>query len=140
MSEAKASYGLYSKDVDWEAIGTNAADSKRAMRSIRGIFWAMLMKLSPPRRVLLLAAIVLLLLDIHLRWGAQSEFSFDISWLGVGILFVLLAVELADRATTKRDLEIGRKIQQWLIPEHAPTVPGVDIAFATRPQDTVAGD
>ncbi len=140
MSEAKASYGLYSKDVDWEAIGHERSRFKRVMRSIWGVFLAMLMKLSPPRRVLLLIAIVLLLLDIHLHWGAQSEFSVNVSGLGVGILFILLAVELADRVTMKRDLEIAREIQQWLVPEHAPTVPGVDIAFATRPQNTVAGD
>ena len=40
----------------------------------------------------------------------------------------------------KRDLEIAREIQQWLVPDHPPSVPGVDIAFATRPQNTVAGD
>jgi serine phosphatase RsbU (regulator of sigma subunit) len=51
-----------------------------------------------------------------------------------------LAVELADRVTMKRDLEIAREIQQWLVPDLPPDVPGFDIAFATRPQNTVAGD
>jgi phosphoserine phosphatase RsbU/P len=40
----------------------------------------------------------------------------------------------------KRDLEIAREIQQWLVPSAPPDVPGMDIAFATRPQNTVAGD
>ncbi len=40
----------------------------------------------------------------------------------------------------KRDLEIAREIQQWLVPNEPPQVPGIDIAFATRPQNTVAGD
>ncbi len=40
----------------------------------------------------------------------------------------------------KRDLEIAREIQGWLMPAEAPAVPGVDIAFATRPANTVAGD
>jgi sigma-B regulation protein RsbU (phosphoserine phosphatase) len=39
----------------------------------------------------------------------------------------------------KRDLEIAREIQEWLVPDHPPGVPGLDIAFATRPQNTVAG-
>ena len=56
------------------------------------------------------------------------------------ILFVLLALELGDRVTMKRDLEIAREIQQWLVPNEPPQIPGVDIAFATRPQNTVAGD
>ena len=40
----------------------------------------------------------------------------------------------------KRDLEIAREIQQWLVPHSPPALPGVDIAFATRPANTVAGD
>jgi sigma-B regulation protein RsbU (phosphoserine phosphatase) len=40
----------------------------------------------------------------------------------------------------KRDLEIAREIQQWLVPESPPSVDGIDIAFATRPANTVAGD
>src|SRR2546429_3235541 len=40
----------------------------------------------------------------------------------------------------KRDLEIAREIQSWLVPSQAPEVAGADIAFATRPQNSVAGD
>lgn len=130
FSEAKASYHLYSEDVDWEEIGQKRGRFRRVLRSIWAMFSAMLMKLSPSRRVLLLVAIVLLMLNVHNGWGA----------LGVAILFILLAVELADRVTMKRDLEIAREIQKWLVPEDPPTVPGVDIAFATLPQNTVAGD
>ena len=140
VSEAKASYGLYSKDVDWEEIGQERRRFKRFRRSVWALFLAMLMKLSPPRRVLLLAAIVLLILNIHIRWGATSEFGINAGGFGVIILFVLLALELADRVTMKRDLEIAREIQQLLVPANPPSVPGVDIAFATRPQNTVAGD
>jgi sigma-B regulation protein RsbU (phosphoserine phosphatase) len=47
---------------------------------------------------------------------------------------------LADRVTMKRDLEIACEIQTWLMPSAPPEVPGVDIAFASRPANTVAGD
>jgi len=40
----------------------------------------------------------------------------------------------------KRDLEIAREIQMWLVPSEPPEVSGADIAFATRPQNSVAGD
>jgi sigma-B regulation protein RsbU (phosphoserine phosphatase) len=40
----------------------------------------------------------------------------------------------------KRDLEIAREIQTWLVPSQPPEVPGAEIAFATRPQNSVAGD
>jgi sigma-B regulation protein RsbU (phosphoserine phosphatase) len=60
-------------------------------------------------------------------------------WGGLA-LFVLLMVEIADRVVMKRDLEIARDIQSWLLPATPPAVPGVAIAFATRPANTVAGD
>jgi phosphoserine phosphatase RsbU/P len=100
----------------------------------------MLMKLSPPRRVLLLVAIILVVLNINFQWTGAEDFGFNVGGFGVAILFVLLALELADRVTMKRDLEIAREIQQWLVPENPPAVPGLDVAFATRPQNTVAGD
>jgi phosphoserine phosphatase RsbU/P len=139
ISEVKASYSLYSSDVDWEEIGQERSRVKRGVRSVWGVFLAMLMKLSPARRVLLLAAIVLLLVSVNFNRSQGPVF--DASALyGVVILFVLLAMELADRVTMKRGLEIAREIQQWLVPEHPPNVAGLDIAFATRPQNTVAGD
>jgi phosphoserine phosphatase RsbU/P len=55
-------------------------------------------------------------------------------------MFVLLILEVADRVVMKRDLQIAREIQMWLLPANPPHVPGIDIAFATRPANTVAGD
>lgn len=139
LSEAKASYRLYAKDVDWEEVG-RARGFGKFWRSAWALFQAMLMKLSPARRVLLLIAIALIIFQPDIRWGEHGEASLRFGGIGVIILFVLLAVELADRVIMKRDLEIAREIQQWLVPESAPKVDGIDIAFATRPQNTVAGD
>src|ERR1700678_4110523 len=130
-SEATATYGFYSKDVDRENIDREKSKFKRFWRLAWGLFLAMLMKLSPARRVLLIAAIILLIV---------RNDNYDLGWLGAAILFLLLALELADRVTMKRDLEIAREIQQWLVPSAPPQIPGIDIAFATRPQNTVAGD
>jgi sigma-B regulation protein RsbU (phosphoserine phosphatase) len=47
---------------------------------------------------------------------------------------------VADRVVMKRDLEIARDIQSWLLPAAPPLVPGMAIAFTTRPANTVAGD
>jgi sigma-B regulation protein RsbU (phosphoserine phosphatase) len=139
ISETKASYRLYSADVDWEEVGRGRTRFRRFVRSVWAVFVAMLMKLSPPRRVLLLVAIALLLINVHFGSGGPPM-GFDARALGVIILFVLLALELADRVTMKRDLEIAREIQEWLVPSHPPSFPRMDIAFATRPQNTVAGD
>jgi len=83
---------------------------------------------------------VLLLLAIAMLVFSGMNVRRDLGILGTLTLFLLLVLELADRVTMKRDLVIAREIQQWLVPEAAPAVPGVDIAFATRPANTVAGD
>ncbi|MHB8753863.1 MAG: PP2C family protein-serine/threonine phosphatase [Candidatus Acidiferrales bacterium] len=137
-ADARATYSFYSHDVDWEAMSTGKR-WKRPFRIAWALFQAMLMKLTPARRVLLLLACVLLFFQMKFRWG-NDQYSFELGGIGTAILFLLLALELADRVTMKRDLEIAREIQHWLVPENPPSVPGVDIAFATRPQNTVAGD
>ncbi len=141
-ADARASYELYSREVSPER-GEGESGWKRFWRVARGLFWAMMMKLSPGRRVLLLAALVLLLIP-GVRYTTDSEkvtvVTSDFRFLGGVILVVLLALELADRVTMKRDLEIAREIQSWLMPSHPPQVPGLDIAFASRPANTVAGD
>jgi len=138
-SEAQAGYVLYSKDVDWEVISREKSKFKRILLSGWALFQAILMKLSPARRVLLVFALLLLVFHPDVSWG-HNEVNLDFVWLAALILFMLLALELADRVTMKRDLEIAREIQQWLVPSEPPQIPGMDIAFATRPQNTVAGD
>ncbi len=141
-TEARTSYGLYAREVDWEEV-EKGKRWKRPFRAGGALFWAMLMKLSPARRVMLLAAVASLLFvsaQIETRHGSVTFISVGILSPGVILLFILLALELADRVTMKRDLEIAREIQRWLVPETPPDVPGYDIAFMSRPANTVAGD
>lgn len=138
-ADARSTYSFYARDVDWQAMSTDRS-WKRPFRIAWALFQAMLMKLTPARRVLLLIACVLLIIHPNFQLRNGTEVSFDLGGVGAAILFLLLALELADRVTMKRDLEIAREIQHWLVPEHPPVVPGVDLAFATRPQNTVAGD
>jgi phosphoserine phosphatase RsbU/P len=140
-SDASETYGLYSRDVDWGAIPQKKG-IKRFFRSAWALFQVMLMKLSPARRILLLLAAGLFFFPViaiflpHMKAEDAGDF-YEFSAIA---LFVLLSLELADRVIMKRDLEIAREIQQWLVPNAPPTLPGVDIAFATRPANTVAGD
>ena len=66
--------------------------------------------------------------------------AFDNHFWGGLLLLVLLILEVADRVVMKRDLQIAKEIQAWLLPANPPQVPGLEIAFATRPANTVAGD
>lgn len=137
-AEARASYDLYSREVDWKSWDRRS-HAKRLLKVGRELFWAMMLKLSPARRVFLLIALLLVLFALtNMRpLGGPSGLYI---LLAAGSLLLLLALELADRITMKRDLEIAREIQRWLLPEVPPQVAGVDIAFATQPANTVAGD
>jgi phosphoserine phosphatase RsbU/P len=137
-ADAKSTYSFYARDVDWESINQGER-WKKGFRIAWAFFQAMLMKLTPARRVVLLITCVLLMLNFQFHFGDRN-YTIDTSGFAILLLFLLLALELADRVTMKRDLEIAREIQHWLVPEHPPVVPGVDLAFATRPQNTVAGD
>lgn len=138
-SDARSSYGLISRDVDWQSIEKEKG-WRRYWRTAQAFFWALFMKLTPVRRVLFLGALVLLMLG-NLKFSAGQDSS-QINFYGLGVLalILVLVLELADRVTMKRDLEIAREIQHWLVPATPPDVPGADIAFATRPANTVAGD
>jgi phosphoserine phosphatase RsbU/P len=143
-TEARTSYRLYSRDV---AAKTPEGLTGRGHRLhvIKEFFWAVLEKLSPARRVLLLVALILLAMprgsfspnpEGHEGYTVGFDFSF---WAGL-LLFLLLMLEIADRVVMKRDLQIAREIQTWLLPGAPPQIPGISVAYTTRPANTVAGD
>lgn len=139
-ADAQASYGFYGKDLDWEQLKT-IPRWRRPFRVIKHFFWALVMKMTPARRLLLFVALVMLVLSGP-KFYVGKSFTFDFNLDGVAALLflLLLSLELADKVTMKRDLEIAREIQSWLVPTEPPRVAGAGIAFHTRPQNSVAGD
>lgn len=135
-SEARAGYGLYSRDVDWSEVNKKRG-ARRYLAGAWALFQAMLMKLTPARRVLLLIALILVVTNPEIH---SESSQINLGTLGGLILFLLLSLELADRVTMKRDLVIAQEVQRMLLPLQPPDVPGLDLAFAMRPQNTVAGD
>ena len=139
-ADARAGYQFYAREVDMSRR-EGERPAHRVLRIVRGYFWAMMMKLSPGRRILLLIALILLLFPgFHAMISGNEIDTTDFHFFSGVLLLFLLALELSDRIVMKRDLEIAREIQSWLMPSRPPDVPGVDIAFATRPANTVAGD
>ncbi len=142
-TDARASYRLYQRDFD--ARVPREQRRHNFFHTAQEFTWAVLEKLSPPRRVLLLLGLLLLLFpaggfSFHNKSGSVQVVGLDFRFWGGALLFVLLMLEVADRVVMKRDLEIARDIQSWLLPANPPAVPGLGIAFATRPANTVAGD
>jgi serine phosphatase RsbU (regulator of sigma subunit) len=142
-SDARASYRLYSRDFQARAPELNWRHN--FLHTFQEFCWAILEKLSPARRVLLLAGVLLVIFpgggfSYHGKDGQIDVVELDLHFYGGVLLFVLLMLEVADRVVMKRDLEIARDIQSWLLPAVPPQVPGLALAFATRPANTVAGD
>jgi phosphoserine phosphatase RsbU/P len=143
-SEARTSYRLYSRDVEAKTP-EGLTNRGRRLHVVKEFFWAVFEKLSPARRVLLLLALILLVIphsaiEFTGESGKVQAIEFDFHFWAALLLLVLLMVEIADRVVMKRDLQIAREIQTWLLPGAPPLIPGLVIAYATRPANTVAGD
>jgi sigma-B regulation protein RsbU (phosphoserine phosphatase) len=139
-ADARSSYGFYIKEADAEELRARHG-FRRWFHICKTLFWSLLMKMTPARRVLLLVASVLLVMSgPKFQFGNKFTFDFNFEVVAAFVFLLLLSLELADKVTMKRDLEIAREIQTWLVPSQPPEVPGANIAFATRPQNSVAGD
>jgi sigma-B regulation protein RsbU (phosphoserine phosphatase) len=115
---------------------------------VRLFFWAIVEKLTPARRLLLVAALVMMAINVNISWnsgGRHESMELYVGPLSIGtwgelFLLAVLVLEVTDRVVMKRDLQIAKEIQNWLLPAAPPVVPGLEIAFVTKPANTVAGD
>jgi sigma-B regulation protein RsbU (phosphoserine phosphatase) len=142
-ADARSSYRLYHRD--FRARAPQGARQRGFWHTAQEFMWAILEKLTPARRVLLLLGVLLLVFpaggfSYHGKSGELEVVELDLRFFGGTLLFILLMLEIADRVVMKRDLEIARDIQRWLLPATPPQVRGLEIAFAARPANTVAGD
>lgn len=141
--DARSSYRFYSTGLAAQVEGQHGF--RRAWLISKALFWAILEKLTPARRVLTLVGLILLLLPASGytysdKAGQVHVQEFDLRLWGGLLLLTVLLLELADRVVMKRDLEIAKDIQTWLLPGAPLQLPGYQIAYATRPANTVAGD
>src|SRR2546427_12285653 len=83
------------------------------------------MQLTTECSMILFSALLMLILSSP-KFTVCRHFTFDVNLDTVAALLflLLLSLELADKVTMKRDLEIAREIQSWLVPSQAPDVAG----------------
>src|SRR4029077_15633049 len=90
-ADARSSYGFYDREVDWDEVH-KLPRWRRPLHIAKEFFWALLLKMSPARRVLLLVAFVLLLMS-----GGKSAINYEV--IAVMLFVLLLSLELADKVT-----------------------------------------
>ena len=135
---------------------------KKTLRYAQGFFLAFTMRLSPARRLMYgvaLALSVIGLLQLFAGFGLvrvpipialffvnirvpAPVFANGTLWLLAGFLLMnlLVLLEVADRLSLKRDLEVAREIQQAMLPDGTWSGPGVEAFGLTKPANTVGGD
>ena len=116
------------------------------LEDVRDVGRGLVLKLSPERRVLFVAALVCPVLaalefDFYL---SQTHVQFDAGpfWylLSIAILILLLALELVDRLRVRDELEVARQLQRDLLPQSRPTLVGWRIAHSYRTANEIGGD
>ena len=132
----------------------------RAWRRCRAFFMAFTARLSPARRALYGMGLVMALFGILQQFHGIKivrvplipfvlalplpglAWSEGTLWLVGGFLAMnlLVMLEVADRLTLKRDLEIARDIQRAMLPQEMVTGGGLEAYGFTRPANTVGGD
>ena len=150
------------------ARGINTAELEglpwyqKAIRYAQGFFLAFTMRLSPARRAMYGIALVFSVIGLlqlfdgfgfmrvpipialfFVRISVPAPvFADGTLWLLMGFLVMnlLVLLEVADRLSLKRDLEVAREIQQAMLPEGTWSGTGVEAFGLTKPANTVGGD
>lgn len=110
----------------------------RLKRWIYTSFWllkALLLKLSPVRRVFLVIGLILLLCSNNSNQDGNNNAIY-----GGLILILILMFELKDKLLAKSELRAGHAVQTALMPERKPRVPGWELWLFSRPANEVGGD
>lgn len=154
-------YRFFTRGIDQKAFRA-LPWHRRAARFTQTFFMAFAMRLTPARRViygvaLLAAAIGVLSLfrgigvfgvpivipPFFFRVGLPTlAFQPGTQWLifAFAAMNLLVLLEVFDRLSLKRDLEVAREIQLAMLPDGTWAAPGVEASGLTRPANTVGGD
>jgi serine phosphatase RsbU (regulator of sigma subunit) len=159
--ETPEAYRFFARGINTAEL-EGLAWHRRALKYVQGFFLAFTMRLSPARRViygLALAACLIGMVQLFNGLGVVSlRLPFPLHFVRIGVpgpLFsegtlailvgfllmnLLVLLEVADRLSLKRDLEVAREIQQAMLPDGMWSGSGVEAFGLTKPANTVGGD
>ena len=157
--ETPEAYRFFARGID-ETQLTGQPWHVRTWRRCRAFFMAFTARLSPARRALYGIGLVMALVGLLQQFQGVTVVRVPVIpfgprfplpglawadgtlWLVGGFLVMnlLVMLEVADRLTLKRDLEIARDIQRAMLPQEMVTGGGLEAYGFTRPANTVGGD
>ena len=108
------------------------------------ILKSMFYKLTPARRILLVAGLILIVSARVVTPGNGSDVDIQYEgarlFLGLAGIILVLLLELKDKLLAHSELQAGRAVQKAMNPERSPLVPGWSVWLFTRPANEVGGD
>ena len=154
-------YRFFTRGIDQKAFKA-LPWHRRAARFTQAFFMAFAMRLTPARRVIYGVALVAAAIGVlslfrgftvigvpiiappfFFRIGLPTlAFAPGTHWLIIAfaLMNLLVLLEVFDRLSLKRDLEVAREIQLAMLPDGTWAAPGVEASGLTRPANTVGGD
>lgn len=100
---------------------------------------SLFLKLTPTRRILLLVGIICMVSNLSVSGNGGAHFE-GIHFIGGLILLFIIMLELKDKLLAHEELEAGHAVQNALMPERTPQVPGWGLWLFTRSANEVGGD
>jgi sigma-B regulation protein RsbU (phosphoserine phosphatase) len=126
-------FSYYKRKTNIQDRPETSSRLRKTLFVIKEIFISFIMKLTPGRRLVYGIGI------LGFFWGLlNSHFGLIIACFL--LINFLLALELADKLTTRDELEIAREIQTNLQPTHIPELGFLSIAAYSKPARIVGGD
>ncbi len=118
-----------------------------AMGRLRRAFWVvlwvlkgLLMKLSPPRRLLVLLALLMWLLGTVEVGPAGAGVLVDLRRWSFVLLLLVLMLELKEKLLARDEIEVARQVQLALLPQENPRLEGWSFWSYMRPANDVGAD
>ena len=108
---------------------------KRFFYLIGWLFKSLFFRLSSFRRILLVIALLFILTARD-----QEDINEGKIIIAASLFLFIILLELKDKLLARDELEAGRTIQEALVPDPSPKVPGWDIWLFTRSANDVGGD
>jgi phosphoserine phosphatase RsbU/P len=119
------------------------ASMGRIRRVVTMLLWLMkslILRLSPARRLLLVASLVLSVLGKTRLQIGTAVFDRNLGIPAYLLLLLVLMLELRDKLLARDEIEVARQVQLALLPREAPVLAGWTVWSHTRPANDVGGD
>jgi hypothetical protein len=145
--DATHAYKVLARDQEGDELPTDGF--KRFFYRLRIVFLGLSYKLTPARRLLFVASLLMVLLGVFVgpSFDLDGEtfhlyLEFSAIWFLSGVIGLvwLLALELVDRVRVRDELEVARQLQSDLLPKASPDLSGYDFAHSYRTANEVGGD